>query len=730
MPDGDFRYFEFGEFRLDAQQRVLQRNGETIHLTPRIFNLLYVMVENAGRVLEHDELLDKVWEGAFVEQANVKKSISTLRQILGEANGAGEFITTIPRRGYRFTAPVRTSSGERETLLIRETVAEISIEEEIEDAPPVENVSPLALTTGKPRSSQIRRIVFAFVAVLILATVAFAAWTFWRKPTKRFSVEDTRVTRLVSAGNVFGGTLSPDGNLAVYLVIDKLNKSLWVKQAATGSTVQIVPPMNASFWFVTFTPDSQHIYFYLSNWDDPAKNGIYRVSTLGGVLQFITEKNYTELKFSPDGKRLAACHTFIDNGKERHELVTINPDGSDERKIADLPLYSLYRGIAWSPDGSSLLYAVKKQGAFDKATTYIAEVPVIGGSEKIIIPEQGNLLHVAEWLPDKNSFLLLQREANAEIYQIWQYFPSTGEMQRVTNDDYSYTSVSVTRDGKTIGAFRGFGLTSIWLADDKYDFRQVVSGTAAFYLVEWTGDGRLVFSTTENAKEFIGIMNADGSEKSLLTSGTDGIRLYPTVSRDGKHVVFMSERSGGKQAWRIDLDGRNATQLTNLEGINEAKLLSDGQTLIYTAYLKTGTWCLLKRTADGKTLQLTDTDTVEWDISPDEKYMAIYAKDETTKKYRIYVREIESGSTIETLGSENMPGLRWTRDGKALTYFRFRNDVYEIVLQPLDGAERILTTVHGESIRSLDWSPDGKRLAIVRGKNQNDVISISNKTND
>jgi DNA-binding winged helix-turn-helix (wHTH) protein len=104
MPDVDFRYFEFGEFRLDTQQRVLQKNGETIHLTPRIFNLLYVMVENAGRILEHDELLDKVWEGAFVEQANVKKSISTLRQVLGESPGASEFITTIPRRGYRFTA--------------------------------------------------------------------------------------------------------------------------------------------------------------------------------------------------------------------------------------------------------------------------------------------------------------------------------------------------------------------------------------------------------------------------------------------------------------------------------------------------------------------------------------------------------------------------------------------------------------------------------------------------
>ena len=104
MTETKFRYFEFGEFRLDTHRRILQKNGTPIHLTPRSFDLLCVMVENAGRVLEHDELLDKVWEDTFVEQGNLKKTISALRHALGESPEASEFITTVPRKGYRFSA--------------------------------------------------------------------------------------------------------------------------------------------------------------------------------------------------------------------------------------------------------------------------------------------------------------------------------------------------------------------------------------------------------------------------------------------------------------------------------------------------------------------------------------------------------------------------------------------------------------------------------------------------
>src|SRR3712207_6113991 len=185
MAETKFRFFEFGEFLLDTHCRILQKNGETVHLTPRTFDLLSVMVENAGRVLEHEELLDKVWEGTYVEQANLKKTISALRQALGESADASEFITTVPRKGYRFTAPVRVVP--EETFLIRETKAEIIFEEEIDDQTDVKEVSPRLVEGRKERFWRPSTLLLSALVILIPALAIFTFKYFSAKPDNNFS---------------------------------------------------------------------------------------------------------------------------------------------------------------------------------------------------------------------------------------------------------------------------------------------------------------------------------------------------------------------------------------------------------------------------------------------------------------------------------------------------------------------------------------------------------------
>src|ERR1044072_7684056 len=123
------RYYEFGEFRLDAHKRVLLKNNEPIHLTHKIFEVLLVLIENSGRVLEKEELMQRVWEGTIVEEANLKNSISTLRKALGEERGASHYIQTLPKRGYKFIAPVIALPDEDETYLIeKRTTKEVIID--------------------------------------------------------------------------------------------------------------------------------------------------------------------------------------------------------------------------------------------------------------------------------------------------------------------------------------------------------------------------------------------------------------------------------------------------------------------------------------------------------------------------------------------------------------------------------------------------------------------------
>jgi TolB-like protein/Tfp pilus assembly protein PilF len=112
MRASDKRSYEFGSFRLDAAEYVLLRDGQIVPLTPKVFETLLVLVENSGHVVDKDELYKQVWQDTFVEETNLTKNISILRKILSEGDAERSFIETVPKRGYRFVAPVRKSGSE------------------------------------------------------------------------------------------------------------------------------------------------------------------------------------------------------------------------------------------------------------------------------------------------------------------------------------------------------------------------------------------------------------------------------------------------------------------------------------------------------------------------------------------------------------------------------------------------------------------------------------------
>ncbi|MEQ1762327.1 MAG: winged helix-turn-helix domain-containing protein, partial [Pyrinomonadaceae bacterium] len=100
MDRSGVRFYEFGDFNFDVRRRTLSKNGDLIPISSRICDLLTVFLQNEGRTLSHDELMDAVWTDSFVEQSNLKKSVSSLRQVLGEGPNEAQYIKTLPRRGY------------------------------------------------------------------------------------------------------------------------------------------------------------------------------------------------------------------------------------------------------------------------------------------------------------------------------------------------------------------------------------------------------------------------------------------------------------------------------------------------------------------------------------------------------------------------------------------------------------------------------------------------------
>src|SRR5262249_1189236 len=96
---------EFGPFTLDIRERVLRREGRPVPLTPKTFDILIVLVQNSGRVLTKQEIIERVWPDTIVDESNLARQVSTLRKTLGRE--AAQHVETIPWRGYRFNAVVR-----------------------------------------------------------------------------------------------------------------------------------------------------------------------------------------------------------------------------------------------------------------------------------------------------------------------------------------------------------------------------------------------------------------------------------------------------------------------------------------------------------------------------------------------------------------------------------------------------------------------------------------------
>lgn len=112
--EGKSRYYDFGEFRLDASERVLFKDGEPLNLPPKVFDTLLALVQKSGHIVERDDLMSEVWQETFVEEANLSVNVSALRKILGKTREGVDYIETIARRGYRFRAGVLQSSTENE----------------------------------------------------------------------------------------------------------------------------------------------------------------------------------------------------------------------------------------------------------------------------------------------------------------------------------------------------------------------------------------------------------------------------------------------------------------------------------------------------------------------------------------------------------------------------------------------------------------------------------------
>jgi DNA-binding winged helix-turn-helix (wHTH) protein len=163
--------FEFWGFRYDPAEHLLLRDGKPVSLTPKAFDILQILLQSNGRLLSKEELMNRIWPNSFVEEANLTVNISALRKALGDRPDGGEYIETVPKRGYRFIAEVTelVEDGESARQKVRIVVRPGTPAREAE--PPVSIVSasaaPLSALPRRSRKVVIARLVAALAITVI-----------------------------------------------------------------------------------------------------------------------------------------------------------------------------------------------------------------------------------------------------------------------------------------------------------------------------------------------------------------------------------------------------------------------------------------------------------------------------------------------------------------------------------------------------------------------------------
>lgn len=321
-------FYDFDRFRIDASERLLLRDGQIVPMTQKAFDVLLILVERRDRIVTKEELMSAVWPDTFVEEGNLAQNIYTLRKILGETPAGDDYIKTVPRRGYRFAAAVTETWGEdreREIptgelrLLVDqkkeklrdlfEAGDEVSV---VENAPPnlfaaeesaakqsakvataeAANQSASPSVWQKPRGKAIGIGVAALLAVIF-------GWLLFRSTRSPESARLMSIASLTNTGNISSVAISPDGKYVAYGVMDSPQRSsLWLRQLATSTSQQIVPPAELQYYLLNFTPDGKYIY-YVTRTD----RALYRIPLLGGPAKKLLERVERGVSFSPDGSQ-------------------------------------------------------------------------------------------------------------------------------------------------------------------------------------------------------------------------------------------------------------------------------------------------------------------------------------------------------------------------------------------------------------------------------------------
>lgn len=697
---------KFGGFALRADQSVLELDGKAVSLTPKMFDMLLVLVKNQGRVVEKDTILSEVWPDSFVEEGNIAFNIRQLRKLLGDDAQSPSYIETVPRRGYRFIAPV-------------ETVSETAVIAEPEEQP----------TAVRGRSYSSIAVLGIVVPILFAIALISAFYSFRSDPDAGFPILATpfAIEKLSTDGNLYHAVISSDGKSMVYTHRNGSGKqSVWLRDLETSNSIQIVPPSDHFYGGIELSPDGETVYFARGSQTGP-QTDIYRMPVRGGVPEKIIDATQGWMSVSPDGSRISFVRCPYTEVDHCSLYIADTASGKNEKRLVTRGNLIRIADNQISPDGKKIAFAAGQSRTASNQFG-LFEVDIESGAERPLTDQRFFNIGYVSYLPDQSSVLMTAMQRPDHDYPIWQVTLADGSAKKLTTDSECYSRLSIDKQARLLLTTRVTPDFRLYINDFDKASSPLTAITDAT-TVSFAPDGRLLFSSSMSGNPEVWTANADGTGQTQLTNDTSG-DVRPIASPDGNFIYFASDRDGSLNVWQMGRDGTDARRLTSEEGGYPIAVSPDSKWVFFRSGLN-GTIRKVDPTTGVEELVVADLGR-NMTVSPDAETIAYTRREQNLRTIEIYsIREARVIRTfpIETPNT-NVMQLAWTSDSKQLGYI-LTDDKKEngrLFMQSLDGsAPREAANLRGDAIAemsALALSRDGRSFAVIKGNWKHDAMLV------
>ncbi len=558
----------FGLFEADFAAGELRKRGRKVELQDQPFHVLALLLGRPKEVVTREELRQALWPAdTFVEfDESLNKAVQKLRQALGDSADNPRFIETLPRKGYRFIAPV--------------------------EAPMVPSPAPPA-HRGRPS--------WLLVAVAFIAVIAGGAAWFWSRTGKPPDAELVPVPLTAYPGTEDDPSFSPDGTQVAFTWHQEAtpwsNGDIYIKQIGVERPFRLTDnPANE--YSPAWSPDGQTIAFLRDVSPGrvalvliPHRQGPERLLTEFGEFSASKELPGPFLAWTPDSKWLVS--TGLDGSHPEPSLFLVSVDTGEKRRLTTPPVTDGFRDTcpAVSPDGRTLAFI---RVAIDRDDLYLLRLAEgympQGEPERIAV---GNPFIVGPaWTPDGSEIILAS--GNWPNVGLWRKpVLKSAEPRRLAFASDHAREPTVSRQGNRLAYMVESYDQNIWRVELQGPGRKpgipvkIISSTQFEVHPAYSADGkRIAFVSLRSGAGEIWVCESDGSNPVKLTSsGGEGPRWSP----DGQSIAFWGHQPGNNEDVHVvDLKGGAPRRLTTHPAADKWPYWSrDGQWL-YFCSMRTG----------------------------------------------------------------------------------------------------------------------------------------------